>query len=70
MIDILNLIASSPVLALLGAGVLLVVLVAPIVLRIAGLSGAQIVDLLKTTARFAVNLALALRIEDDKDKTT
>ena len=62
--------SHSPILALFGTCILLAILVAPIVLRIAGLSGAQIVDLLKTTARFAVNLALALRIEDDTDKTT
>ena len=59
-------IANSPALALLGAGVLLVLLLAPIALRIAGLSGSQIVDLLKTTARFAFNLASALRCGDDK----
>ena len=63
-------IAQSPLLALLGGAVLLGVLIAPIALRIAGLSGAQIVDLLKTTARFAFNLAAALRIEDDTPDNT
>ena len=68
LIDLLKNVAASPALALLGAGVLLALLLAPIALRVAGLSGSQIVDLLKTTARFAFNLASALRIQDEGDK--
>lgn len=68
MQDIFNAIAASPALAWLGAGVLLLVLFAPIALKIAGLSGAQIVELLRTTAAFAVNFVVALRCEDEPPK--
>jgi hypothetical protein len=63
--SVLQSIVSNPVLAVIGFAVVIVVLFAPIALRIAGLSGAQIVDLLKATAGFAVNLASVLRCSDD-----
>lgn len=64
MQEILATISNSAALALLGAGVLLVVLIAPVALRLAGLSGAQIVETLKLTLQFAVDAIKVFRHTD------
>lgn len=62
---ILSSISSSPVLAALGALLLLVIVIAPVGLKVAGLSGAQIVAVIKLTAETAVKLVRAFRCQDD-----
>ena len=65
--NILDSIANSPALALWGAGVLVVLFLAvPIALRVAGLSGGQIVALLKYTASVFVQLVRAYRCQEEK----
>lgn len=67
MEQIITSITDNPVLALLGAAVLLTILLMPIVLHIAGLSGAQIVETLKLTLKFFVDVVKAFR---DTDSTS
>lgn len=54
-------IITNPIIGAFGLVVLLSILLAPIVLRLAGLTGAQIVDLLKTTMGFITGLITAFR---------
>jgi len=54
--DVINALAASPVLAIIGLVVVLSIVFAPGVLSLAGLTGAQIIDLLKSTMRFIVQL--------------
>jgi len=66
--ELLKSVSESPVLALLGAGVLLVVILIPVFLRLAGLSGAQIIDVLAMTGRMIVDLVRAFREENSNGK--
>jgi len=66
MVEILNAIAASPALALLGAACLLFLLLAPIALRIAGLTGRQIVDTLAMTWQMIIGLVRAFREENKR----
>jgi len=58
---ILDACAQSPALALFGASVLVALLLAPLMLRIAGLSGAQIIELLRATMTFIITAIRELR---------
>lgn len=64
MNEILQSIGSSPALALLGAGVLVTIILIPVFLRLAGLSGAQIIDLISITWRMVIDLVRAFREEN------
>lgn len=59
--EILHTLASSPLLALLGLLVVVALLAAPLALRAAGLTGGQVVELLKATMAFVVEAVRAFR---------
>jgi len=61
MSDILNALANSPLLAVVGLVVVLAVILAPAALSIAGLSGSQIIELLKATMAFIVEVIKEFR---------
>jgi hypothetical protein len=67
--DVLTEIANTPALALLGGVVVMATLLAPAALALAGLTGAQIIDLLKSTMQFVIELIKAFRDENKNDKT-
>jgi len=54
--DIINAIAGSPLLAIVGLVVIVSIVLAPAALSLAGLTGAQIIDLLKSTMQFIISL--------------
>lgn len=59
--DALDALGRSPLLAAVGLLVVLAILLAPIALRLAGLSGGQIAELLKSTMSFVVLLIREFR---------
>jgi len=59
---------SSPVLALLGALLVLLIIAVPLALRLAGLSGKQIVEVITLTLQFLVNFAQSLRDDNRANK--
>jgi len=63
----LNSVAGSPALALLGGLIVVALFAAPIALKLAGLSGSQIVALLKYTAETVVALVRAYRCTDSTE---
>lgn len=65
MVEILHELGNSPLLAALGLVTLLALVVAPIVLRMAGLTGAQIVQLLSATMNFLIELVRQFRQENN-----
>ena len=65
---ILQSIASSPALALLGAGVLLTIILIPLALRLAGLTGAQIVQTIQITLQAFIQLAQGFRAQNKDGK--
>lgn len=69
MVEILHEIGSSPVLAFVGAALLLALLLLPVALKLAGLSGQQIVDTLTITGRILIDLVKAFRDENRSDKS-
>jgi len=62
--EVVHELAKSPLLAALGALVVVAVVLIPISLRVAGLSGAQIASVLKNVASVAVQLVRAFRCKD------
>lgn len=56
--------SSSPALALLGLALLVALVFAPAALRLAGLSGLQIVELLRSTMTFVVELVRQFRAQN------
>lgn len=60
---------QSPVLAALGGLLVLLVIGVPLALRLAGLSGSQIVEVIKLTLQFLVNFAQSLRQENKNGKS-
>lgn len=68
MKDIIQALTSSPALALLGAALLLTVLLAPIALRIAGLTGHEIIETLRLTLQFFTGIVQAFREEKKNGK--
>lgn len=66
--DVLSTIGHSPYLALLGAAGLLTVLLVPLVLKAAGLSGSQIVETIRLTLRFFSGVVSAFRDENKNGK--
>lgn len=64
MTDIIREIGTSPALAYLGALVVLALLLVPVVLRVSGLTGAQIVDVLLTWAKLLPEMIRAWRDGD------
>lgn len=65
MENIVHDIGTSPLLAFLGAALLVALLLVPVVLRLAGLSGSQIVDVLLTWARLLPEMVRAWRDGDE-----
>lgn len=61
MTSVIQAIGASPVLAVIGLVVVLAVVLAPVALGIAGLTGAQIVELLKSTMVFVVEVIREIR---------
>lgn len=61
MTDILNAISASPLLAVVGLLVVLAIILAPAALSIAGLTGTQIIELLKSTMAFIVEVIKEFR---------
>ena len=57
---------TNPIFAALGLLVLLGVLLAPVALRLAGLSGTQIIELLRATMEFIVEVVREFRIQNGK----
>lgn len=68
MLQLLQWLEKQPGLAALGALVLVFFVLAPLVLRLAGLTGTQIVTVIKLTFQFFVNLAAGLRDENKNGK--
>lgn len=66
--DVLTAIGHSSYLALLGAGVLITILLIPLVLKAAGLSGTQIVETIRLTLRFFSGVVTAFRDENKNGK--
>jgi len=64
--DVIIAISSIPGLALLGFAVLCALVFAPLVLSVAGLTGAQILALLTRTMQFLVDLVKEFRAENGK----
>lgn len=65
---LLKTLSESPVLALLGAVVVVAIVLIPVFLRLAGLSGAQIIDVINITGRMIVDLVRAFRDENANGK--
>jgi len=63
-------ILENPLLAALGALVLLAVILAPAALRVAGLTGGQIIELLKATMQFIVEVVRSFRSENKSNGGT
>ena len=59
---------TQPGLGLIGALALLAILFIPLALRLAGLTGVQIVDVIRLTLQFFVNIAAGLRDENKNGK--
>lgn len=57
---------TNPIFAALGLLVLLGVLLAPLALKLAGLSGAQIIEVLKATMQFIVDIIREFRADNRK----
>lgn len=68
MNDVLQALMSSPLLALLGAGALLTILLIPLVLRASGMSGKQILDTIALTLQFFTGLVGATREQNRSEK--
>jgi len=68
MLDLGKLISALPAGVILDAVIvaLVFVLLVPIALRVAGLSGAQITDVLKLTMQFCLNLIEEFRKENQQ----
>lgn len=66
--DVLNAIANSPLLAVIGLIVVLALVFTPAVLSLAGLTGSQIIELLTETMRFVISLVKELRGRGDEPK--
>lgn len=64
MSDLLGQITANPVLAFLGALVVIALVLVPVFLRLAGLSGAQIIELVNVTWRNIIDLVHAFREEN------
>lgn len=64
MNDILQTISTSPLLAYLGFAFMLLLLLIPIALKLAGLTGQQIADVLAMTWQMLIQLVQALRAEN------
>lgn len=56
VVEILNTVSSSPLLAIVGLVAILAIVLAPIALRVAGLTGSQIIELLRSTMSFIVQV--------------
>ena len=69
MENLVHSIVTNPAFAALGFGVFMVILLAPLALRLAGLSGSQIVQVLTETIHHAAQIIKALRCTDDSDKS-
>lgn len=59
--EIGNALTGTPALACLGVLVIVAVLIAPLLLSLAGLTGAQIVKLLRETMKFVMDVVRAFR---------
>lgn len=57
---------SNPALSVLGLLLLIGVLLAPLALRVAGLSGAQVVELLRSTMGFILEVVREFRSQNGK----
>lgn len=68
MPNILQAIAASPLLAIVGLVVLLAIILAPIALSIAGLTGAQIIELLKSTMAFIIQVIHEFRASNSDEQ--
>lgn len=66
--DVLNAIANSPLLAVIGLIVVLALVFTPAALSLAGLTGSQIIELLTETMRFVISLVKELRGRGDEPK--
>ena len=68
MLQLLQWLEKQPFIGLFGAFVLAAILLIPLALRLAGLTGVQIVDVIKLTLQFFVNLAASFRDENKNGK--
>lgn len=68
MVQILQWLEKQPGLAALGALVVLAIVFLPVALRVAGLTGSQIVQVIQLTLQFFVNLTAGLRNQNKNGK--
>lgn len=66
MEHLIDTLANSPLLALVGLLVVIAILIAPIMLRLAGLTGGQVLELFRATMSFILSAIHEFRASNEK----